>query len=242
MIKFHHARIASLVAVLATVLLTLGVSPAVRAATSPGFDDEASQFSIFYDCRQGQNPCPGHGAVSNVASPSEDGESLKIDYQSGNPPYMGIYAYHKWPADHAATRFQINYDFDFTNKAPIQALEFPMNDYVSNVRYQWAMQYELKATGGTWRIWTGTAWSGVGIAQTLNANTWYHLTIDGDIVSGKVHYLDFIVGTVNHSLTQYSFSPTAGTGDFLVAAMQLDGDSAADPYQVYYDNCHFYWA
>ena len=31
-------------------------------------------------------------------------------------------------------------------------------------------------------------------------------------------------------------------GDFLAAAMQLDGDSAADPYQAYYDNCHFYWA
>ncbi|HJQ01231.1 MAG TPA: hypothetical protein VJ851_06505 [Jatrophihabitans sp.] len=242
MINTRHVRIASLVALLATALLTLGVSPAVRAATSPGFDDEASQFSIFYDCRQGQNPCPGHGSVSQAMNPSEDGQSLKINYASGNPPYMGLYAYHKWPADHAATRFQINYDFDFTNKAPIQALEFPMNDYVSNVRYQWAMQYELKATGGTWRIWTGTAWSGVGIAQTLNANTWYHLTIDGEKVSGNVHYLDFIVGTTSHSLTQYSYAPTSGTGDFLAAAMQLDGDSVADPYAVYYDNCHFYWA
>lgn len=236
-------RFGQLIAVLAALLLTLGLSPAVaHAATSPGFDDEASQFSIFYDCRQGQNPCPGHGAVTNVASPSEDGESLKIDYQSGNPQYMGVYAYHKWAADHSATRFQINYDFDFPNKTPIQALEFPMNDYVSNTRYQWAMQWENKATGGSWRIWTGTAWSGVGIAQSLSANTWYTLTIDGDIVGGQVHYLDFIVNGVNHSLTQYSFNPTGGTGDFLAAAIQLDGDSAADPYQVYYDNCHFYWA
>src|SRR6185437_2567194 len=113
MTKTHHVRIASLVALLATLLLTLGVSPAAKAATSPGFDDEASQFSIFYDCRQGQNPCPGHGAVTNVASPSEDGQSLEINYESGNPQYMGIYAYHKWAADHAATRFQINYDFYF---------------------------------------------------------------------------------------------------------------------------------
>lgn len=241
-IPARRPTIVQLTAVLATLLLTLGISPVARATTSPGFDDEASQFSIFYDCRQGQDPCPGHGAVSDVASPSEDGDALKIDYQSGNPQYMGIYAYRKWAADHSATRFQINYDFYFPNKAPIQALEFPMNDYINNVRYQWAMQYELKATGGTWRIWTGTAWSGVGIAQTLNANTWYHLTIDGDIVSSQVHYLDFIVGTTSHSLTQYSFNPTGGTGDFLVAAMQLDGDSAADPYQVYYDNCHFYWA
>ncbi len=243
MIRSRNVKVASFVAVLATVLLTLGITPAAKATTSPGFDDEASQFSIFYDCRQGQDPCPGHGAVSDVPSPSEDGDALKIDYQSGNPQYMGIYAYRKWAADHSATRFQINYDFYFPNKTPIQALEFPMNDYINNVRYQWAMQYELKATGGTWRIWEGSkGWVGIGVAQTLNASTWYHLTIDGDIVSSQVHYLDFVVGTTNHSLTQYSFPPTSGTGDFLVAAMQLDGDSAADPYAVYYDNCHFYWA
>jgi len=237
-----HPKLAAFIALLATVLLTVGVSPAARATISPGFDDEASQFSIFYDCRQGQNPCPGHGAVSDVPSPSEDGDALKIDYQSGNPSYMGIYAYRKWAADHSATRFQINYDFYFPNKAPIQALEFPMNDYINNVRYQWAMQYEIKATGGTWRIWTGTSWQGIGIAQTLNAGTWYTLTIDGDLVSSQVHYLDFIVNGSSHSLTGYSFNPTSGAGDFLVAAMQLDGDSAADPFQVYYDNCHFYWA
>ncbi|HEU5271475.1 MAG TPA: hypothetical protein VFU36_16225 [Jatrophihabitans sp.] len=242
MLRTPHARFASLIALLATVLLTAGISPAARATTSPGFDDDGSLFSIYYDCRQGQNPCPGHGTVGDVASPSEDGQSLKIDYQSGNPSYMGIYAYHKWAADHSATRFQINYDFYFPNKAPIQALEFPMNDYINNVRYQWAMQYEIKATGGTWRIWTGTSWQGIGIAQTLNAGTWYTLTIDGDLVSNQVHYMDFIVNGTSHSLTGYSFNPTSGAGDFLVAAMQLDGDSNADPFQVYYDNCHFYWA
>ena len=47
---------------------------------------------------------------------------------------------------------------------------------------------------------------------------------------------------VSHSLSQYSFAPTAGTGDFLAAAMQLDGDSNADPFDVYYDNSHFYWS
>ena len=52
----------------------------------------------------------------------------------------------------------------------------------------------------------------------------------------------FAAGTTSHSLTQYSFPPTSGAGDFLVAAMQLNGDSAGDPYAVYYDNCHFYWA
>src|SRR5581483_8639267 len=119
------------------------VSPSAALATlKPGFDDQASLFKIFYDCHPVQNPCPGHAQVSDVASPSEDGDALEINYESGNPSYMGAYAYIKLGTDDAATRYQINYDFYVTNKAPIQALEFPMNNYIRSTRYQWAMQWE----------------------------------------------------------------------------------------------------
>ena len=230
------------VACLTSFVLAIG-PPAASAVTSPGFDDEASLFKIFYDCRQGQNPCPGHAAVSDVSSPSEDGEALKIDYQSGNPPFMGVYAYHDFGSDDAATRYQINYDFYFPDKAPVQALEFPMNNYIQNKRYQWAMQWENIGAGAPqWRIWNGSNWQPIGISDNnINAGTWYTLTIDGDIVNGQVHYMDFIIHGTTHSLTQYSFSPTSETGDGLVAAVQLDGDSNADPYQAYIDNAHFYW-
>lgn len=53
--------------------------------------------------------------------------------------------------------------------------------------------------------------------------------------------MDFIIHGVTHSLMQYSFNPTPGAGDGLIAAMQVDGDSHADPYKVYLDNAHFYW-
>jgi hypothetical protein len=76
----------------------------------------------------------------------------------------------------------------------------------------------------------------------INAGTWYTLTIDGNIVNGQVHYLDFIIHGTTHSLNQYSFSPTSESGSGLVAAVQVDGDSRADPYQLYVDNAHFYWS
>jgi hypothetical protein len=232
-------------ACLSTLALTvnLGGGLPAQAATTPGFDDQASLFKIFYDCHPVQNPCLGHAQVSDVASPSEDGDALEINYESGNPSYMGAYAYIKLGTDDAATRYQINYDFYVTNKTPIQALEFPMNNYIQNTRYQWAMQWEQIGSGAPqWRLWNGTAWQAIGVPDSnINVGTWYHLTIDGDIVNGKVHYMDFIIHGVTHSLTQYSFSPTSGAGDGLIAAMQVDGDSHADPYKVYLDNAHFYW-
>jgi hypothetical protein len=65
---------------------------------------------------------------------------------------MGADAYISLGTDDAATRYQVNYDFCFPNRAPIQALESCMNNYIQNKRYQWAMQWETSAperrTGG----------------------------------------------------------------------------------------------
>jgi hypothetical protein len=54
--------------------------------------------------------------------------------------------------------------------------------------------------------------------------------------------MDFIIHGTEHSLSQYSFNATSESGPGLVAAVQLDGDSHADPYQLYVDNAHYYWA
>jgi hypothetical protein len=220
-----------------------GAPAAVAAATTPGFDDQASLFQFFYDCHPVQNPCPGHAAVADVPSPSEDGQALQISYESGNPAYMGADAFIRLGHDDAATRYQVNYDFYFPNRAPIQALEFCMNNYIQNKRYQWAMQWENAGSGAPqWRLWNGSTWQPIGISDNnITAGNWYTLTIDGNIVGGQVHYLDFIIHGVNHPLTQYSFNPTSETGDGLVAAVQVDGDAHADPYLLYLDNSHFYW-
>ena len=92
-------------------------------------------------------------------------------------------------------------------------------------------------------VWNGSTWQSIGISDNnINAGTWYTLTIDGDIVNGQVHYMDFIIHGTEHSLSQYSFNATSESGPGLVAAVQLDGDSHADPYQLYVDNAHYYWA
>src|SRR5258708_1844607 len=41
-----------------SVVLALGLPATAQAATSPGFDDQASLFKFFYDCQPPRNPCP----------------------------------------------------------------------------------------------------------------------------------------------------------------------------------------
>lgn len=230
-----------------SLVLTAG-APAARASASAGFDDQASLFKIYWDCSSGCST--GSGSVTDVASPSEDGQSLKISYGSGNRAYEGLDAYDSasFGTDSSALRYQVNYDFYFPNQSPIQALEFCMNNYFGGKRYQWAMQWEGKGTGAPqWRLWgghdSGVDWKPIGIsANNITAGKWHTLTIDGNIISGQVHYLDFIIDGTTYSLTGYTFAPDASSGSQLVAAVQLDGDSSATPYQVYIDNAHYYWS
>lgn len=167
--------------VCASSLALGGGVQAAQAAVTPGFDDPASLFSFFYDCHPAQNPCPGHAQVSDVPSPSQDGDALKINYESGNPAYMGADAYIRLGTDDAATRYQVNYDFYFPSRAPIQALEFCMNNYIKNKRYQWAMQWEnIGSRAPQWRLWNGSSCRAVGVSgNNINAGKWYPLTIDG---------------------------------------------------------------
>ena len=241
----------STLATAVTLALSLGF-PAARAATSPGFDDQASLFNIFWDCSSG--PCPQNGSVADVSSPSEDGDALDINYASGNKAFEGLDAYlPNLGADASARRYQINYDFYFPNQAPIQALEFCMNNYFGGQRYQWALQWENIGSGAPqWRIWGGAGdgvdWKAIGVPATnIKPGTWYHLTIDGDITTAsngslQVHYLDFIIAGTTHSLTQYTFPPDSSTGPGLVPAVQADGNSTATPYHVYIDNAHYFWS
>jgi hypothetical protein len=94
----------ALVSVACASGLVLSSPSAALATLKPGFDDQASLFKIFYDCHPVQTPCPGHAAVSDVPSPSEDGDALKINYESRNPAYMGADAYIPLGTDASALR------------------------------------------------------------------------------------------------------------------------------------------
>jgi hypothetical protein len=231
-------------------VLAVASSPLVAAA-SPGFDDEASQFELFFDCHPTVPNCPGQGSVTNVGSPSPnlDGQSLRISYSSGTP-FMGLDAFHRFPANDSARRFEVQYSFLYQNAGAVQALEFAMNQYIQGTRYEWAMQWEQLGPNGDghpqWRIWTGTTWAAIGFGDQLSPNTWYALQIDGSIAANaqgtlQVDYLSFTIHGVQHNLGQ-TFDSQPAAGDQLVAAVQLDGDGNPTPYDLFVDDAHLFWA
>jgi len=208
---------------------------------STTLEDDASQWGIFYD---------GGRAVAkldNVSSPSIDGTALKISLVSGQP-YTGIHAYRNQAPANTATNFELNLSFYFSAVTPIQALEFTMNKWVNNQRWEWALQWEHISDGTpqqgnppTWRLWTGKSWQDIGVRQQLNTNTWHRLHLKGDISKGQIHYISFSCDDTSANLAQI-FAPVANPGDKLAVAVQLDGDNQEHPYQVYIDQVDFQWS
>ena len=217
-----------------------GTQALASAYTIPAFsatnlDDNASQWGIFYDGGTAK------ATKTNVSKPSVDGTALKASLLSGQP-YVGIHVYRNLPPADAATSFELSLSFRFPNAAPIQALEFTMNTWVHNQRWEWALQWENIGGGSPppWRLWTGSAWQPIGVTQQLSVNKWHRLHLKGNISHGQVHYISFSCDSLSVQLGQ-TFAPVSSQGDKLAVAVQLDGDAHEDPYQVYIDRVDFSW-
>jgi hypothetical protein len=198
-------------------------------------DDDASQWGIFYDGGSAK------ATITNVAKPSVDGTALEASLLSGQP-YVGIHVYRNLPPADTATSFELNLSFNFPRATLIQALEFTMNTWVNNQRWEWALQWENIGGGSfpPWRLWTGSAWQTIGVTQQLGVNTWHKLHLKGNISHGQVHYISFSCDSISTQLGQ-TFAPVSLQGDKLAVAVQLDGDAHEDPYQVYIDQVNFSW-
>lgn len=196
--------------------------------------DDASQWHIFYSGGSAK------ANLTNVARPSMDGKALEVSLVSGSP-YVGIHAYRELPPT-AATTFDLNLSFYFTTTTPIQALEFSMSKWVNGQRWEWALQWENIGDGTPppWRLWTGNNWQDIGVTQQLDTNKWHTFHLKGDISNGRLRYNSFSSDSTLVSLGQ-TFPPVSNPGNKLAVAMQLDGDSAEDPYAVYLDGVNFQW-
>src|SRR5438132_8247409 len=168
-----------------TISTVTSTSVSVTAPITASLEDNASQWGIFYD---GSN---ASAKLENVSQPSVDGSALKISLISGQP-YTGIHAYRNLPANDTATKFDLALLFYFSSVTPIQALEFTMNTWVNNQRWEWALQWENIGDGSpqqgnppTWRLWTGRSWQNIGVRQQLSAKTWHKLRLKGDLLQGQ---------------------------------------------------------
>jgi hypothetical protein len=199
-------------------------------------DDDASQWGIY------QDGGTVDGALSSTTTPSLDGSALLVALQGGQP-YTGLHAYRNLPqVNPLASQFTLTLSFQFTSLSSIQALEFTMNTWVKDVRWEWAVQWEhigdgssQQGTPPTWRLWTGTSWQDIGLVQSLTAGSWHHLRLVDSIEAGHVQYLSFQCDDQVTALSP-AFLPVLSSGDKLAVGAQLDGDFQQDPYQMTMEN------
>ncbi len=205
--------------------------------TTVNLEAELAKWGIFHD--QGYS----QGKIETEALPGADNQSvLKVSLLTGQP-YAGIHAYRDLPPDDQATSFHMKLSFYFPEKKPIQALEFTMNKWSHNVRWEWALQWQAvpdgsrrEGNGESWRIWNGTHWQDIKIQQSLAADTWHTLDLNGTIEHGQIHYQSFRCDDKTFNMQSYLFAPIHSPGEKLAVGIQLDGNAYQQPYPVYIDN------
>jgi hypothetical protein len=208
-------------------------------------DEDASDWGVY---------CEGSPtwAKENVATPSIDGKSLRCSITGGDP-YSNVHCYRNLLPEPTAAVFTLTLSFwfspttTFNNQgAPsiIQALEFTMNKWHQSKRYEFALQWQnVGDCAPQWRYWDPhqpEPWVGLGITDTLEAEQWHSLTLEGEIINGQVHYRRFTINQQSHNL-DVTVPPASVSGepDRLAVAIQLDGNFEEAPYDVFIDQVSF---
>jgi hypothetical protein len=188
--------------------------------------------------------------MKNVSSPSLDGNSLQCSITGGDP-YSNVHCYRNLPADPSSNLFTLSMSFyyqpssTFNNEGGasiVQGLEFTMNKWDQGLRYEWALQWDNVDSGAPkWRYWDPThspKWVDLGISGPVTGEEWHTLTLEGDILDGKVHYHRFVFDQQEYQLNIPSVAPdsTPGDPDKLAVAVQIDGNSTETPYDLIIDH------
>lgn len=151
--------------------------------------------------------------IRNVLMPALDGRSLECAITGGTAPFSNVHCFLDLAENSAATNFIVKYSFLYRpttthgdDQATVQALEFTMNKYKNELRYEWALQWRNVGISGNpaegapqWYYWDRFDWvliPDLPIDHRLEANCWHTITIEGDIQDDRIHYRRFSVERV----------------------------------------------
>jgi hypothetical protein len=219
-----------------------GPANALSSATDD-LDHAAADWGVY---------CEGAPAwrKQNAATPSLDGTALECSI-TGGAPYSNVHCYRNLRSEPASAVFTLNLAFWFSPTAacpgdscPVQALEFTMNKWYQQTRWEFALQWQNVGPGAPqWRYWDPRQqWVAFSppIIPNPAAGQWHTFRLDGEILDGQAHYTRFALDQETYPL-DLTVPPAAAPGeaDRLAAAVQLDGNYAATPYSLYIDRVSF---
>lgn len=180
------------------------------------------------------------------------GELLRCSI-TGGAPYSNVHCYRNLAFIPNASKFCLSLWFGFNpsttfnnqdGASVVQALEFTMNSWDQQQRFEWALQWQNVGDGAPqWRYWDphqSERWVSLGIPGVVAGNQWHALSLEGEIVNGQVYYKRFTIDQESHTLNK-TVSPFADSGvaDKLAVAVQQDGNAAESAYAVYLDQVNF---
>jgi hypothetical protein len=204
-------------------------------------EDGAPDWGIYWGERL---PC---FAVSR-GGPAGDGRALRLSLLGGEP-YAFAHFYANLEPRRRAVRLTVGLrlfldrETTFNNAggpSTVQSIEVSVSKFDGKRRYELAWQWENVGEGAPqWRYWDpGRGWTAAGLPQRLELQrltprTWHELRFAGKAAGNAVSYdslsIDGNAFPVNRTAAAAALPDPL---EYLAAAVQLDGNFRADPYDV----------
>lgn len=208
-------------------------------------DDDGSTWSIYTE----GSPA---SAVGNVSAPSANGGPALHCGLTGGSAYSNVHCYRNLPLTGNPQAFVLRLSFwysppsTFNNAATlsvVQGIEFSLSKWMEESRYELALQWQnVGGSAPQWRYWDpnqpgNQRWVSLGLPQELAGEQWHTIEIRGEGSNSAVHYRSFEIDGTAHPL-DLTVAPalTPGEPDRLAIAVQVDGNSSGDPWDLTIDS------
>ncbi len=173
--------------------------------------------------------------TQDQSSPALDGSSTLFSYDGG-PAFSHILWSQHLSNNGTASNFVLDMYYYIDRPANAQGLEFAANQQLVGEWYKFSTQCSF--ADGKWRVWDSANQDWVATTAPCTrppANTWQHLTFQYQRANNQAVFVAITVNGQKYAINQ-SFNPQAHTGSTSVGVhFEMDGDSTAQPYNVWID-------
>jgi hypothetical protein len=219
------------------MLTTLLLAGAAFGQTSYSHIEEMSNWHTIIDVWAKGDHAPQYQVRQGISSPSLDGNAIEASILGGSP-FSNILSYKTLGSFKAGRYYTLDYYVWVDHPENMQAVEMAA---LQRSGYQWyKFSTQCSFAGGRWRFWSGGSkghWNNASApCQRLSANTWNHIVLNWEIVSGKTHLISVATNGKNNYINLYGVpEPKSTNSNSLAVHYQIDGNSAEAPFHTFID-------
>lgn len=199
----------------------------------------------------GGAPCASGDGVADAwmaqfqTTPSLSGSSAEF-HVGGGIGYSNSLWWNQLAPERNASEFAYDFWVFMKDSDRPQALEFDVNQTIDGTRWVFGTECDFDGSG-KWNVWNGAgdlgSWvpSGIGCAH-FTPNTWTHVVWRFERSGTQVHYVSVTINDTEYPVDVWGGVQTNPNANELNVAVQLDGNHAQEPYEVWIDKVKLmYW-